>query len=509
MTSIRPAKLGRISLALGFAGLLVLAGCGDKGPDKAETAAEIKSGVEEQLKKLEGSSVQKVLSHSAVNVTAQEDVYLVSIEGLKIQPSAEGYLEIGTVSYLAKPKDEKSYEVSGLKLPETMPFKGPDGKEKGKLTITTKAFSGLWSKELDTFQKLDAEFADIAATDDREGDVRVANAKFTGALTDKGGGVFDSIANGTLSGFTAKDTGGGIFTISESRFDGKYDSIKLADYQAAFLKYQELAIKQVGLPEQGGGSSAQPPSLSPEDEKAMTDAISTMAASVKGGDFKLALKGLKYSDAGQEPFTLGALTLGTVIDGINQEKAGFAFDIAHQDLALATEGTTSPVSQASLPKTGNLSLKITDIPSKDIVKVLADNLPGVASSDAVMAEANATAMLIALQAVLQTSGAKIEIAPSQLVSQLVEIKADGTFNLVPQSMFGIVGGLNVAIRGMDELLALAQKTPEDYDAQQAMGSIGMLQQYSQREQGADGKPVDKFKIEVNEMGQVLVNGKPM
>jgi hypothetical protein len=57
---------------------------------------------------------------------------------------------------------------------------------------------------------------------------------------------------------------------------------------------------------------------------------------------------------------------------------------------------------------------------------------------------------------------------------------------------------------MDELLALAQKTPEDY-----VGSIGMLQQYSQREQGADGKPVDKFKIEVNEMGQLLVNGKPM
>jgi len=30
-----------------------------------------------------------------------------------------------------------------------------------------------------------------------------------------------------------------------------------------------------------------------------------------------------------------------------------------------------------------------------------------------------------------------------------------------------------------------------------------------REQGADGKPVDKFKIEVNEAGQLLVNGKPM
>ena len=128
----------------------------------------------------------------------------------------------------------------------------------------------------------------------------------------------------------------------------------------------------------------------------------------------------------------------------------------------------SPVTQASLPKSGNLSIKVSNIPSKDMVKVLTDNLPGVTSGDPAMAQANAMAMVVALQAVFQSSGAKVEIAPSQLLSQLVEIKADGAFDVQPQAAFGIVGGLNVAIRGIDDLLALAQKTPEDYDAQQAM-----------------------------------------
>lgn len=495
-------------MALGFGGLLALAAC-DKGPDKAAVAADLKSGIEGELKKLEGSSAQKVLSHSAVTVTPQNDSYLVSIEGLKIQPSPEGFLEIGTVSYVAKPKDEKTYDISDLKLPQTMPFKGPDYKEKGKLTITTKAFSGVWSRELTTFQKMDGEFADIAATDDTGGDVRVANAKFTGALTDKGGGLFDSVGNLVLSGFSAKDTGEGIFSVGEVRLDGKYDSVKLADYQAAVLKYQELTVKQVALAEQAAGTSTQPPSLSAEEQKALADAISTMAASVKGGDFKIALKGLKYSDGGQEPFTMGALTLGTAIDGVNQDKASLAFDVAHQDLALTAESMNSPVDQAVLPKSGNLSLKVTDIPSNDLVKVLADNLPGLGTPDAAIAKANAMAMVVALEAVFQTSGAKIEIAPSQLLSQLVETKADGKFSVTPQSAFGIVGGINVAIRGIDDLLALAQKTPEDFDAQQAMRSIRMLQQYSQREQGADGKPVDKFRIDVNEAGQLLINGKPM
>jgi len=506
MTSNRRARAGRAFLALAFAGGVALAGC-DKGPDQAQVAAELKSSIEAELQKIEGSAAEKVLTHSAVNVTPQDEAYLVAIEGLKLRPSAEGSLEIGTITYLAKPKDEKSYEVWDLKVPQTMPFKGPDGKDKGKLTITTKAFSGIYSKELGAFQKLDGEFADISATDDTGGDVRVASAKFSGGMTDKGDGVADSVGNLVLSNLTAKDTDGGVLSVAETRVDGKYDSMKVVDYQSAALKYQELVVKQAALAEQS--ASGQPASLSPEDQKALTDAIATMAASVKGGDFKVAFKDLKYTEGGEEPFSMGALTLGMLIDGINQEKGSFNFDIGHQDLVVTSEELKSPVSKASLPKSGNLSLKITEIPSKDIVKVLADNLPGVASADSAMAEANATAMLVALQAVLQTSGAKVEVAPSQLVSEVVEVKADGMFNIVQQSMFGVVGALNVAIRGMDDLVALAQQTPEDYEAQEVMGTAGMLQQFSAREQGADGKPVDKFKVEINEAGQILVNGKPL
>jgi hypothetical protein len=507
MRSNQRAKPRRILLALGLAGLLALAAC-EKGPDREQIAAELKSSVEAELKKLEGSSADKVLSHSAVTVTPQDDdAYLVAIEGIKVQPAPDGYLEIGTISYLAKPKDEKSYEVSGLKVPQTMPFKGADGKDRGKLTLTTKSFSGLYSKELAAFQKLDGEFADISATDDEGGDVRLANAKFTGGVTDKGEGVVDSVGTLVLSGFTAKDTGGGTFSIAESQFDGKYDSMKIAEYQAAMLKYQELIVKQAALVEQG--ASGQPASLSPEEQKALTDAVTAMAASLKGGDFKVALKDLKYSEAGAEPFSMGALTLGMLVDGINQEKGAFNFDIGFQGLVAAMEEMSSPLQQAAMPKSGNLALKITEIPSKDMVTVLADNLPGMASGDSAMAEANAMAMLVALQAVLQTSGAKVEVAPSELVAQLVAMKADGMFNVVQQAMFGAVGTLNVSVRGMDDLVALAQQTPEDYDSQQVMGTAAMLQQYSVREQDADGKPVDRFKIEIDEAGRVLVNGKPL
>jgi hypothetical protein len=509
MTSNGRAGLGRIVLAFGVAGFIALAGC-DKGPDRAEVAAQLKADVENQLKLTEGSAGSKVLSHTAVTVTPQDDdLYLVAIEGVKVEPAPDGYLEVGTVSYLAKPRDEKSYEISGLKVAETMPFKGPDGTERGKLTLTTKAFSGVWSRELGTLEKLDAEFADVAATDDQGGDVRVANLKVNGGLTDKGDGLFDSAGHVVLSGFAAKDTENGVFTISESRLDAKYDSIKLQEYQAAVAKYQELLTKQLVSLEQASGTTGQPPALTPEEEKAMADAVAAMAKAIKGGDFKLALNGLKYTEGSKEPFSLAAFNLGSAIDGINQPKATLGFDLAYQDLVVADEDMAGPVQQASLPKTGNFGFKITDIPGQDLMKVLTDNLPGMMSADQAMAQANAMAMLVAVQAVFQTSGAKIEVTPSELAAQLVNLKADGNFNVTPQAMWGVVGALNVAITGVDDLMALAQQTPDDHHAQQAIGTIEMLKQYSAREQGADGKPVDKFKVEVDESGQVLVNGKPM
>ncbi len=511
MTSYKRTGLGRIVLAFGAAGLIALAGC-DKGPDRAEVAAQLKADVETQLKQVESGGARDVVSHSAVTVTPQDDdFYLVAIDGLKLQPEPDGYLDIGTVSYLAKPRDEKSYDISGLKVAETMPFKGTDGAERGKLTLTTKAFSGVWSRELGAFEKLEGEFADVSATDDRGGDVHAANIKFNGGLTDKGDGLFDSVSNVVLSGFAAKDTENGLFTVSETRLDAKYDSLKLKEYQAAATKYQELMMKQLAAQKQTSGTTSQPATaLTPEEEKAIAEAVTAMAQSIKGGDFKLTLSGLKYADgAGAEPFSMASFTLGSAIDGVNQPKATLGFDLAYQDLVVSSEEMAGPVQQASLPKTGNLGFKITELPGQDLMKVLTDNLPGMMSADQALAEANGMAMLVALQAVFQSSGAKIEVTPSQLAAQLVNLKADGSFNVTPQAMWGVVGALNVAITGMDDLMALAQQTPDDYNAQQAIGSIEMLKQYSAREEGADGKAVDKFKLEVNESGQVLINGKPM
>ena len=492
---------------LGLVGLLALGAC-DKGPDQAAIAAQLKGDVEAQLKTIETSAAPKVITHTAVTVTpVDSERYEIKIDGLKFQPNALGYLDIGTVTYVAKPKDEKTYEVADLKIAPEIPFMGTDGKQQGKFTITTKAFNGLWSRELAAFLKLDGEFADLSATDDvTGGDVRLAGMKFSGEMQDKGGGLFDSLGNVTFTGLSVKEASSdGIFTVKGTQLDGKYDAMKLKDYQAAMTKYQELAAKQAAAT----GADGQPPALTPEEQKALTDAIGQMAAAIKGGDFKLAFNGIDYTEGGQSAFAVDQVRLGSAFDGINQDKASLNFDVAHQGLVVNSPEATGALAKGILPKDGNLGLKVTDIPSKDLVKVLADNLPGMMSADSTMAEANAMAMLVALQAVLQTSGAKIEVTPSALTADVTEVKADGNFNVSPQAMMGIAGALNIAWTGLDEVMALAQANSAEPNAMDVTSAVGMLMSMAKRETGADGKPVDKFLIEVKETGEFTVNGNPM
>ena len=90
-----------------------------------------------------------------------------------------------------------------------------------------------------------------------------------------------------------------------------------------------------------------------------------------------------------------------------------------------------------------------------------------------------------------------------------EVKADGMFSVTPMAVWGASGTMNVLWTGLDDVMALAQANPGDPSAQDVIGIVGMLLQYAKRETGADGKPVDKFAIEVKDTGEMLVNGQPM
>jgi hypothetical protein len=119
-------------------------------------------------------------------------------------------------------------------------------------------------------------------------------------------------------------------------------------------------------------------------------------------------------------------------------------------------------------------------------------------------------MMGALMSALSKSTIKLRIDPSGIVTEKASLSADGALRLALDTPQKAVGVINFALLGLDDLIALASGTAQQSpDAMQAMGVLQMLQGLAQRETGADGKPVDKFKVDLTETGAVLVNGKPL
>ena len=168
------------------------------------------------------------------------------------------------------------------------------------------------------------------------------------------------------------------------------------------------------------------------------------------------------------------------------------------------------MAKAVLPKSGNLSLLATDIPVPSLVEGVAQALPEMTSADPQVAQGGQFMMMGALMSALSKSTLKLKIEPSALETETAKLSADGELKLAMESPQKAVGVVNFALLGLDDLIALAKGMAEQSpDAQQAMGMLSMLQALAQRETGADGKPVDKYKVDLTDTGSVLVNGKPL
>jgi hypothetical protein len=204
----------------------------------------------------------------------------------------------------------------------------------------------------------------------------------------------------------------------------------------------------------------------------------------------------------------GGMAFG--VKGIDTDKAQASFSIKHDGLAVNDPMFEDALAKALLPKSGNLSLVATDIPVPSLVEGVAQALPELTSADPQVAQGGQFMMMGALMSALSKSTLKLNIEPSAIETEQAKLSADGEIKLAMETPQKAVGVVNFALLGLDNLIGLASGLAEQSpDAQQAMGFLSMLQALAQRETGADGKPVDKYKVDLTETGAVLVNGKPL
>jgi len=516
MTLIRRAgRFAGFSVMVG----LLLAGC-DKGPDRAQVAADLQKSVEDYLTQIEGPQNKRVISHSAIKVTPQQDAgYLVSVDGIKVTSASDGYLDIGTISYVLTPKDDKTYDAGQLKIASEMPFKGTDGQPASGIKLTNKAFSGTWLREAQTFTKLDLQLADIVIADPKHGgDVKIAGVALNGESVDKGKGLWDQTGKLVLTGIDVADDTGGHVTVKEADVTSAIQGLKLIEYATKLKAMREALVKQASTVPASTGSAATAGAASSNDAAGATPAeaaIKDFAASLPsllatfGSDFHVI--GLSYQAASPHAsFDLGKAGFALSAGGFDQPKASVKLSIDHDALVMHGPQMQSDLAKALLPASGALVISLNDVPTKDLSSLFADAAMTFGHSDPAAMEAQSAVLFAKLQQLLQQDGVSLKIEPSHLTSAATNVDATGDFAIQAAATHGAVGALTIAITGLDQVIALAQKQAEqDPEAAQYVGLVQTLLTYASREQGGDGKAVDKFKVDVPQTGQPTVNGKPL
>jgi hypothetical protein len=537
--------LSKRGLAAGsVAALLLITACGDKEADQAgggntteavaaaaidpAQAPIIQKAIEDYLLLIEGPAEQRIVHHGAVKVTPGTDAFDVSIEGVYVGPAGEGRLDVGTIGYRLTPKGSDGYLASNLTHAPSIPFKDKDGKETGALTFTTKAFSGEWSSSLQTFLALDWQAVDLVAKDNAPdgGNFTAASLGAHMGSTDKGNGLFDQTGTFELNTFSAMDTEGGVFGLGKLAGTVEMSGIKLKEYvskmremQTLMAEIAEATAKAQAAAEAAAKAAVESGNTTPtvavntgiSDEQAakLGGMIKGMAGIVAAVNYDFVLTDISFKEKdGSEPFRLAKGDFDVGFAGLDAEKASFNFAIGHEGLVVKDpDMEQNPLFAKLLPASGRLDLNLTDVPSKELWQLIGDNFPGLITADPARSEAAAGVMFIAMQQLLQKAPMKLAVAPSGLASEVLQLDATGAFDVKPEAIFGLVGALDVNLHGLDEAMKLANEAAQSSpDAAQIVGGLAMIQSMAKRETGADGKPVDRLKLEVDAMGDAKVNG---
>jgi len=505
-------KFWRGMAGAGFAAL-ILAGCGDSAADRQKEASEIAKGIEDYLALIETPSDPMHVRHDKVSVTPAEDgkTFQVAITGIRYGTDKDNVAAFGEIDYRLTPDGADQYQVSDLKMPaEVQILKGQA--QESTVKFETTGFSATWSKPLQNFLKLEWQLKDISATTAAQpGEMfKIATASITTDGKENGKGLIDQASKVSLNDFTMADPMDGT-TVKLDKLLGNISIEKLdfPAYRQMMAKINAFAAKY--QPHVAVGTAAPPPAMTDQDRKAMADMVRGVPKLFSAYGYDFTAEGLTVTDAQggvTVHLTTGGMALG--LKGIDTDQAQANFSVKHDGLTVNDPTFQDPMAKAVLPKSGNLSLLATDIPVPSLVEGVAQALPEMTSADPQVAQGGEFMMMGALMSALSKSTLKLKIEPSAIETETAKLSADGEIKLAMETPQKAVGVVNFALLGLDDLIALAKSMAEQSpDAQQAMGLLAMLQALSQRETGADGKPVDKYKLDLTETGSVLVNGKPL
>jgi hypothetical protein len=438
-----------------------------------------------------------------VEVAEAGDAFAVVVKDLRLSDQPRSFLvDLGTWGFKVKDLGGGFFQVSDVASPGAIMLEGAEGSPLKVASFVLERFEGRWSSTLMNFLDADIVMKDIKAG------LEPAGALFTiASLTSQAVGRIDAEgrvdqkASGRGVGLRGAMEGAGGFEATEVFVEYNLEGFDSA--AAGF--FQEFLSETQALQDE---------TLDQESRrKIATELIGKLPSStVLPGSFG-------------ERFTLTGVT---VFDHMNQRQGGvdeveFTFGASGLKTSAAEGKFGTKVTNLAfnpppelvgaawlevVPRNLSFVVAVEQVPVETLWQALFRTMAQdfVAQDDATQ-DLAMSALGIELMSTLTMAGTRLKLPHLAIDSPSAGLNADGILEADAQAMTGAKGALNVAITGLDNVMALAGSaaTPEE---QQAMGMLFMLKSTAKRETGADGQPVDVWALELTPDGGILLNGEP-
>jgi hypothetical protein len=476
-------KVWRIAILL----LVGLAGCSDK---KAEQATALKQEIQDLLAKTAGDGSRKFITYGEVTVTPSDDAFAVAIDKFAVTFPDSKPIDLGKIGFKLTPEGDDIRKFSDISLPQSIVFKGNDGKEEAEATLTVDHASGSWSKKMGQLLDADILLKDFELTQPSTPDkLSATEVSYQLQSKDNGQGAFDQQASLGSKLITISDKNGQV-QISDFKGSSNLGSAKLAELMALRAEWQKLAEAH-------------------KSGEMLPLAMKTFQL-FKTMKISLALGQSTVSAGGTKLFSIGAFGLDFGMQDVDQPKVNISSNLRYATLSIPQlKDLVGGLGAEILPTDFNMTLSVAELPLSAILTSWAKTLPEakVADENAVMSAGMAAAGM-AVQAI-QQAAVKLGISDGQLKAPGLSGKFTGDLNNDPRAAMGFTGSANVELSDLDAVIANGQQYANEPTTPEILGVLQVMRSMSEHGTDGSGKPVDRFKISMDATGTALVNGKPL
>lgn len=438
-------------------------------------------------KALMESDVTSLKTEGDILIEQAKDYYAVTLPKITYAVPNEGDVKIDLISINAVPTENPNDWKMSVSLPTSITSTKTEDDSTTTINFGPQKMSGLWSGDLNSFSKIDAEYKDMSITNSKAAEVAtIDNFKIIGDLKETEDGTWSGPSKAIATGVKVQSGERTIISMAN------IDSLVQISALSPQVKRDNIAkIKNAR-----------------ENNKPL-DLFSLMGLSSKNlgvsfniKDIKIDMpaRTLKGKERKAMSFELADISMKMKSKAANDDKINYEFQMGYN-------GLISKDLQELTPEKFNIGFAFENLPF-DELKNMGRKLNASSQSNPNSVKIAALQSMMTLPQILSQADTTLQIKETGLSNDNYQALISGDLKATASSPIGVIGDMTMQLKGLDKVVQNLEAEKENASEiktkqiNSALKNIQMIRLFSEKK-----GDTDVLNLTISEAGKILINDK--